>query len=98
MKYIFEVNRLEGNTTEISVSIQDKNTNLTPRHIISASDENPTFFGAGNSVDSVLKFLLDDVRLTVSERIDAEANMKAFLDYIKLNEDDVTGQVWQKNM
>lgn len=89
MRYVFEVNRLANQATEIRISLQDKSNNLTPWHVISAEDKNPTYFGAGNNIEAVLKMLLDDVRLTVSERIDAEYNLGDFLRYIKLNADDV---------
>lgn len=89
MRYIFDVNRVNGEATEIRMSIQDKTGVSTPWHVIESQDKNPTFVGAGNNVDAALKCLLDDVRLTVSERIDAEHNLNDFLTYLKLNADDV---------
>lgn len=99
MRYIFDVNRVNGEATEIRMSIQDKTGVATPWHVVESHDKNPTFVGAGNNIEAALKSLLDDVRLTVSERIDAEYNLNDFLTYLKLNADDVvkTAKYQQEN-
>lgn len=100
MRYVFEVNSLNGKSTEIRMCLQDKSNNLTPWHVVVADYTNPTYFGSGNNIEAVFKRLLDDVRLTVSERIDAEYNLGDFLRYIHLNADDVvkTEKYQQENI
>lgn len=80
MRYIFDVNE-KNNKFEIKFTIQEANSPMNSQwHIISAdASENPEW---NMECPQVLKLLLDNLRFSVSERIDAEHNLSILLSYL----------------
>jgi len=90
MRYTFETSH-RNNKYEIKVTLQD-NTFGAPTsstQIISALDNNPNKFGANNDIKSLLHKTLNDMRLTVNERTEAEEDINLFLNYLSLNDSEV---------
>ena len=80
MRYTFDVNE-KNNKFEIKFTIQELNSPMNSQfHTISVdASENPEW---PMECPQVLKLLLDNLRFSVSERIDAEHNLSILLSYL----------------
>ncbi len=90
MKYIFETST-NGNKYQIKITVQDNklNTSNSNSYTIFAIGDQSNDFGIGNNIESLLPKIVNNIRLTVSERTEAEGDIKKFLNYLSLKEADV---------
>jgi len=78
MKYTFETQRNENGDFGITVQLSDGKFNQ-----IRNTNEAVIFDFKNNDVNTVLKNMLNDIRLTVAEREEAEKDLKEFVNYLQ---------------